>query len=131
MNKKIATILIVVAFFSGVIGGGGIAACILNHGTMRLIYLTEISNAETDVALLNRIRSNHASEAVAVLETKLDGSLGLLGLYFKDIPKSERVQALKTLQRVKEYRDRFPYTNDYTEINLVVSNAFSLLVTNQ
>jgi hypothetical protein len=132
MNKKLAIILIVTAFVVGAIGGGWSVGYIFNDITMRLIYTSETKNAATDVALLNRIRSNNVTNAVDVLETDLDGSVGMLGLYLKNIPKTERVEVLKTLQRVKEYRDKFPHSNDYyPEINQVDSNAFLLVETNK
>ena len=132
MNKKLAIILIVTAFVVGAIGGGWSVGYIFNDITMRLIYTSETKNAATDVALLNRIRSNNVTNAVDVLETDLDGSVGMLGLYLKNIPKTERVEVLKTLQMVKEYRDKFPHSNDYyPEINQVDSNAFLLVETNK
>jgi hypothetical protein len=131
MSKKLAITLIVTAFVVGAIGGGWSVGYIFNHITMRLIYMSETANAGTDVALLNRIRSNNVTNAVDVLETKLDTSVGMLGFYFKDIPESERVEVSKTLQEVKAYRDKFPHTNDYPEINQAISNAFLLVETNK
>jgi hypothetical protein len=131
MNKKLAITLIVAAFIVGTIGGGWSVAYVLNHITMRLFYATDADDAVTDVALLNRVRSNNVTDVVDVLETRLDGSVAKLGFYFKDIPESERAEVLKTLHRVKEYRDKFPHTNDVPEINQAVSNAFLLIETNK
>ena len=97
----------------------------------RLIYIQQTEEVATDVALLNRIRLNNITNAVDVLETKLDISLGMLSFDFKDIPKTERVEVLKTIQMAKDYRDKFPHENSHPDLSQAVSNAFSLVETNK
>jgi hypothetical protein len=127
MSKKLAITLILTAFVVGAIGGGWSIA----NMSKRLVYLQETDEAATDVALLNRIRSNNITNAVDMLETKLDISLAMLSSDFKDIPKTQRVEVLKTIQMAKDYRDKFPHKNSYPDLNQAVSNAFSLVETNR
>jgi hypothetical protein len=117
----------VAAFIVGGISGGWSIA----NMSKRLIYLQETEEAATDVALLNRIRSKNITNAVDVLETKLDISLARLGSDFKDIPKTDRVNVLKTIQMAKDYRDKFPQKNAFPGLNQAISNAFSLVETNK
>ena len=99
---------------------------------MRLI--TKAASAETsiDVRLLERLRANNITNTIEGLETRLDGSIGELGIYLKDIPKNKRdPQDIKSLQMAKSYREKYPRTNiDYPEIDQMTSNAF-LLVSDQ
>ena len=80
-----------------------------------------------DVAVLNRIRSNNVTNAIDLLELELDSSVETLGLYLKDTPKSQLdADQLKALRRIKDYRDKFPHTNEYPELNRLISNTLSL-----
>jgi uncharacterized protein YneF (UPF0154 family) len=127
MSKKLAIILIVVAFLVGAIGGGWSIGYFYNRLTTRLVCNTETARAVMDMAALNRIRSNNVTNAIKLLETELDGSMITLGLYLKDIPKSQLdADQLKALRRIKDYRDKFPHTNEYPELNRIISNALLL-----
>ena len=84
-----------------------------------------------DVSYLKMLRANNVTNTVDILETELDGSISDLGFNLSKIQKAKRdPQELKTLLRAKEYREQFPHTNEYSQIDQMVSNAF-LLVSNQ
>jgi hypothetical protein len=86
-----------------------------------------MEKAVMDVGILNRIRSNNVTNAIELLEIEVDGSVETLGLWLNEMPKL-RLDAdqLKALRKVKDYRDKFPHTNEYPELNRIISNTLSL-----
>jgi lipid-binding SYLF domain-containing protein len=67
------------------------------------------ADASLAIALLEQLRAKYSTEAVELVEMRLDGALIGLSSSLSAMPKPERPAiALQTLQRAKEYRTRFP-----------------------
>lgn len=132
MNKKLAIILIGIAFLVGAIGGNWKAKRSLKQATYQKIVTTitalELGEVGHDIFILNQIRSNNLTSATDDLENNLDGSLAvLIGSQTFDMPQFQREQLLTAFQMAKEYRGKFPYTNADAEISKTISNEFPLL----
>ena len=66
--------------------------------------------------------------AADFLEIDLDGSLIGLGAWLNTNSVSfDKDIELKALQSAKNYRDKFPHTNPYPELNQAISKTFSLV----
>jgi hypothetical protein len=137
MSKKLAIPLIIVAFIIGMIVGGWSISFFWEHLNRDLMTSSAAAETSLDVAILKELRTkNNVTNAIDVLEIRLDSSIGELGLYLNEIPKIKRdPQDLKSLQIAKNYREKYPRTYphtdvDYSEIDQFVSNAF-LLVSDQ
>jgi hypothetical protein len=128
MNKKLAIVLIFVAFVIGAIGGAWAMRSFYNSFILRFASSGETSKIINDVTVLTWIRKNDVTNAVEFLENDLDGSLMDFSILVNDVPKSKiDPQDLKSLRIAKSYRDKFPYTNEDVEISQTISNGFLLL----
>jgi hypothetical protein len=129
MNKALAISLIFAAFIIGAIGGAWCITYCWHYLSIGLITRSSAAEASADVKILEQLRADNVTNSIAALETRLDGSIGELGLYMNKISKADRdPQALKALQMAKEYREKYPHPHtDYPEIDQMVSNAFSLV----
>jgi hypothetical protein len=128
MNKKLAIILIIIAFLIGA-GGGFFSTNYFWLNFMGKFYSTSLA-AQTgiDVHLLNSLRSNNVTNAIDLLEIELDGSVVGLGTYLRDIPESRRDSTqMKILGRAKEYRSKFPHESSSSLGDQMISNAFLLV----
>jgi hypothetical protein len=128
MNKKIAIILIIIAFLIGA-GSGFFLTNYFWSNFMGKFYSTSLS-AQTgmDVQLLKSLRSNNVTNAIDLLEIELDSSIVGLGVYLNNVPQSKRDSIqIKMLQRAKEYRSQFPYKEDSVLSERMISNAFLLV----
>lgn len=66
----------------------------------------------TDLACLQRLRAGETNAAIAVLEQRIDGAVGVLGEGLRLIPTSERdPQQLQAIRIYRHYRRQFPLTN--------------------
>ncbi len=66
----------------------------------------------TDLACLQRLRAGETNEAIAVLELRIDGAMGLLADGLSLIPSSQRdPQQLQVIRSYRHYRHQFPLTN--------------------
>jgi len=128
MNKKLAIVLIVVAFVIGAIGGAWAMRIFYNSFMLRFASSGETSKIVNDVTALTWIRKNDVTNAVEFLENDLDSSLMYFSILVNDVPKSKiDPQDLKSLRMAKSYRDKFPYTNEDVEISQTISKRFLLL----
>jgi hypothetical protein len=128
MNKKLAVVLVIVAFLAGAIGG----ATGTNYFWKRFMntfYSTSLAEEiGTDVVLLNQLRANNVTNAADFLEIRLNGSLVGLGVYLQNIPESRRDPTqVGILGQAKEYRSKFPYKDSFPLGDQMISNAFSLV----
>jgi hypothetical protein len=69
------------------------------------------------IGVLNRLRSGHTNEAMAILETRLDGAL--MGL--DKLPHDDHTE--KILELAREYRARFPHQTGNADIDEGVARA--------
>src|SRR5882724_8989670 len=128
MNKKLAIVLIVVAFVIGAIGGAWAMRIFYNSFMLRFASSGETSKIVNDVTALTWIRKNDVTNAVEFLENDLDSSLMYFSILVNDVPKSKiDPKDLKSLRMAKSYRDKFPYTNEDVEISQTISKRFLLL----
>ena len=125
MNKKLAIILIVVAFIFGIVGGG-LADRYYGRQFFSLFYASmETSHANSTLVTLKNLRANNITNSVELLEGNLDGSLMVLDATMDYIPKSEQDNELKVFTKAKEYRVQFPRKTESSETDQAVSNALS------
>lgn len=128
MSKKLAIVLIVVAFLVGAIGGA-VGTNYFWKRFMNTFYSTSLA-AQTgmDVSLLKQLRANNVTNAIDLLEIELDGSVVGLGVYLRDIPESRRDPThLEILSQAKGYRSKFPHQSSSPLGDQMISNAFSLV----
>jgi hypothetical protein len=140
MNKKLAIILIVVAFIAGAVAAGGSVGYLF---VQRLVIMNkildyqfecqpELSTSLVSISALKKFRSNETSNSNAVeyLELQLDYSVAGLGRYVGHLPLSERDSdsvTMKVLRSAKKYREQFPHTNQDVLIQKDIERAFSLV----
>ena len=129
MSKKLAIPLIIAAFIIGVVAGGWCVSALWGHLNMQLMTKTAAAEAGLDVAVLKELRANNDTNAIGLLETRLDSSVMELGYNLNNIPQNKRdPQDLQTLQIAKSYREKYPHPNPgYPIIDQMVSNAFLLV----
>jgi hypothetical protein len=140
MNKKLAIILIVVAFIAGAVAAGGSVGYLF---VQRLVIMNkildyqfecqpELSASLVSISALKKFRSNETSNSNAVeyLELQLDYSVAGLGRYVGHLPLSERDSdsvTMKVLRSANKYREQFPHTNQDVLIQKDIEQAFSLV----
>jgi uncharacterized protein YneF (UPF0154 family) len=140
MNKKLAIILIVVAFIVGAVAAGGSVGYFF---VQRLVIINkildyqfqcqpELSTSLVTISALKKFRSDKTSNSNAVeyLEYQLDCAVAGLGRYVGHLPLSERDPRSVTmtiLRLDKKYREQFPHTNQDVLIQKEVEQAFLLV----
>lgn len=130
MSKKLSITLIIVAFLVGMAGGGLGSSYFWGHFVNKFAAMAEAANANFDIATLNQLQANNVTNAIRLMESRLDDSVGSLGFYVGQIPKAKRDPTqMKIIGKAKEYRDKFPYKSGESIIDESVSNAFSLVET--
>lgn len=128
MSKKRAFILFAVALIVGGIGGYWGERYFWTRTTNKFICSVAAAKTGLDVSVLNQLRADNMTNAIDLLETRLDGSLIELGVYFGETPKSQREPVhLKILRMAKEYRSKFPHTSGHLEIDEGVARALALV----
>jgi len=140
MNKKLAIVLIVVAFIVGAIAAGGS----VGYFFVRRLVITnkildyqfecqpEISASLMSIHTLKRIRSDETSNSNAVeyLELQLDYSVAGIEKYVEHHSLSESNSfpaMMPALRLAKRYREQFPHTNQDVLIQKEIEQAFSLV----
>jgi hypothetical protein len=128
MSKSAAIILSTITLLVGVAAGGWGAAIFYGHLMTRLCINSLTGEASTTVATLKRLRAGDETNAVELLELKLDGDLIGLGGFLAD-PHELKSDPLyiKTLQMAKDYRVQFPHKTDSPDIDQSVTKTFALL----
>ena len=88
---------------------------------------SKAAEAGNTVITLKCLRAGNTTGAIELLESDLDGSLMVLGSLIPNAPGSHRPLYLKAIQLSRDYRARFPNTNNPPEITDAVQRAFTLL----
>jgi len=127
MSKQ-SSILAIAAFFVGFIIGAPGVFFFYGRLTNRLIIGSNQAEVGTTVVLLKELRAGNTTNAIEVLETRLDGDLIEFGSIFTD-PRDLKRDPLyiKTLQRARDYRIQFPHKSASAEIDEATAKAFGLL----
>ncbi len=128
MSKKAAIILAVMTLLIGIAAGGWAVGMFYSRLTARLIVGQLTAEASTTTVTLKRLRAGNTTNAVELLEIKLDGDLIGLGAMLAD-PREFKSdpQHIKTLQMVKDYRAQFPRKTGWPEVDAGADKAFDLL----
>jgi hypothetical protein len=127
MNRKLAIILIAVAFIIGAVSGGFGMRQILVSFLNKFILTIQSTQIGRDVSLLTYIRANDITNATELLEIDLNGSLIAFDSFISDIPKAQRNPSdIKILRGAKIYRAKFPY-KDTPDIDETISNLFLMV----
>jgi uncharacterized protein YneF (UPF0154 family) len=140
MNKKVAIVLIVVAFIVGAIAAGGSVGYFFAR---RFVIMNkflnyqfecqpEISTSLVSIHALQRFRSDETSNSNAVeyLELQLDYSVVGIGKYIEhhSLSESNSFPAMVPVLRLaKRYREQFPHTNQDVLIQKKIEQVFSLV----
>jgi hypothetical protein len=128
MSKNAAIILAVITLLIGVVAGGWAVGIFYGRLTTRLIIGQLTAEASTTTVTLKRLRAGNTTNAVELLEIKLDGDLIGLGAMLTD-PRELKSdpQYIKTLQMVRDYRTQFPRKSSSPEVDAGADKAFDLL----
>jgi hypothetical protein len=128
MSKRAAIILAFVALVVGILAGGWGLGLFYSRLTGRLIIGQLTSEAVMNVAELKMLRAGGSTNAVELLEIRLDGDLIGLTPFLTDRREfdSDPTYA-KAIQKVKDYRTKFPRKSDSPELDAGTVKAFDLL----
>jgi len=89
------------------------------------------ANISVEVRVLECLRDGRTNDAIRELEQKLDGDLMVLGGGLDAMKqmtgRQVDVDDLKTLQRAKDYRLKFPRSTGVPQLDRSVERAFSHL----
>ena len=129
MSTARAILLAVVYLITGALAGGwGVSYFYWQRFTNDLCVGSLSAEASTTTGILKRLRADDRTNAVELLEVKLNGALVGLGAFLSEIPKSRRDPTnIKAIQMAKDYRAQFPRTNDSPQIQNAIADAFGLL----
>ena len=106
-----------------VCGGWGVG----HYLTWKLITGSLAADTGMTISTLERLRSGKETNAVELLEIKLDGDLVGLGAFLTEVSKSRRDPThIKILKMAKDYRTKFPREMD-AATSECIANAFVLL----
>jgi len=96
-------------------------------GTVSELYFEGAStNLNSHVTLLNLLRTNETEKCQKQLESLVDVDLLALAEYSK-VPKSARkVEILKSIQKAKEYRQKYP-SNASEEVSASIKKTLDLV----
>jgi hypothetical protein len=110
-----------------VIGGGGFAA-LYGRFTNHFFITSSATEAVTTVVILKQLRAGNTTNAVEILEMKLDEDLMTLGS-FLDNPRDLKSDPhyIKTLQMARDYRIQFPHNSSSPLVDEATAKAFGLL----
>jgi hypothetical protein len=128
MSKKVAILLAVVTLLIGGVAGGWAVGVFYERLTTRLAvsYLTAEASVTTET--LKRLRAGNTTNAVELLELRLDGDLMGLGSFLDDPRELKNDPTyIKTLQTVKDYRTQFPRKSPSPEVDAGADKVFDLL----
>lgn len=127
MNKYRAIILIFICHAVGVALGVGVTYWYFSSVADKFVSSSAAAGASTKVAVLHRLRGGNTNSAIDVLETLLDGDLIGLQAVLSSTPAAQRDPSyVKTLQRARDYRTKFPHSSEHPEVDAAISNAFRL-----
>lgn len=126
MKKPTVIFFAAITFLlGGVLGAWGISK-FLGRFNLDSLVGSKSADASLTTRTLELIREGNTTGAVELLEVRLDGSLSVMGMLMSDAPISRWDPLdVKTLQRAKDYRAKFPRTNEAFQI--AVDKAFRLL----
>jgi hypothetical protein len=125
MNRKLAVTLIVGAFVLGIVGGWCADRYYCRQFVTYFYASNETSEADSILLTLKNLRANRITNAVELLEGRLDGCLMVLDATTDYVPKSQQDKQSKLFEKIKEYRSQFPRNTEDLEIDQAVSNVLS------
>jgi len=109
MKKTTAFLLALVAFIVGAACGGWGVLHYYGRFTETWAINSLAGDASTTLSTLGQLRSGGDTNAVELLEIKLDGDVVGLGAFLADIPESRRDSTdVKILKAARDYRVKFP-----------------------
>jgi hypothetical protein len=128
MSKTRALLLALAALIIGAVAGGWGVSKFWGRLTADLSASSMAAEASTTVRILERLRDGNTTGPVELLEIKLDGALIGLGAIIPEIPESRRdPNYIRAVGIARDYRSKFPRTNDSPDVSDGVARAFSLL----
>jgi hypothetical protein len=90
--------------------------------------LQHAANVSVAVSILKGLRSGRTNQALQFLEWHLDMEIAMFGSEYNTLPASIQKQTdLRALQRARDYRARFPFTNPDPNLAEDASNTFTIL----
>ena len=128
MNKRAAFTIAVVTLLIGVIAGGWAMGELYKYSNKRVNVGQLIADTATTIYALKCIRAGYTTNAVEVLEKKLNDDLLDLGA-IQAVPREfmSDSQYIKTLKMAKRYLIPYPHKSGSTEIDAETNRAFRLL----
>jgi hypothetical protein len=128
MSKKSSIILAIAAFFVGLFIGAQGVVFFYGHLTSRQIIASNQAETATTVVLLKELRAGNTTNAIEILETRLDCALMEFGSIFTD-PREMKLDPMyiKTLQRARDYRIQFPHKSGLPAVDEATAKTFGLL----
>lgn len=90
--------------------------------------LQHVANVSVTVSILKGLRNGRTNQALRFLEWHLDMEIAQFGSEYSTLPASIQKQMdLRALQRAREYRASFPFTNPDPNLAEDASNTFTIL----
>src|SRR5258708_2964916 len=101
MNKKLAIVLIIIAFVVGTIGGGLAHRYYAGRAFGQFNAVMATFHADGAVHTLKLLRANDLTNSIESMEMELDENLAVLNETMDCLPKPARDEELKVLQKAK------------------------------
>jgi hypothetical protein len=126
MRKKVF-LLALAAFLIGVVCGAWGLGQFYGRFMNTLVASSLAADANLAVATLQCLHSGKETNAVELIEIKLDGDVVGLGALLGEVPNSRRDPTnIKVLKRARDYRAKFPRKTD-SLTDEGIRRAFALL----
>jgi hypothetical protein len=128
MKKSRLILLISGTLLLGIIIGAVGIGMLSVHLTNKFMGFATASSAGQEVAVLRCIRTGDTNHAIELQEIHLDGDIVILGSLLGDVSPGHRDPTfIKTLERARDYRAKYPHKSDSPEGDALVAKAFDLV----
>jgi hypothetical protein len=133
MKRFITIFLSILTLIIGLAGGWFTAAHFYNRSIESYMKTSEYNNLSQRCRVLTELRAGQTNEAVATLETLMDGDILGFGSFVRDMPADgHRPADIKLLATVRQYRAAHPWkAAGYPDVDKGVADVFALVSTNR
>ncbi|HZR21507.1 MAG TPA: hypothetical protein VFE51_29770 [Verrucomicrobiae bacterium] len=133
MKRFIPVFLATLTLIIGLAGGWFTAAHCYNPSIGSYMETSKYNNLSQRCRVLTELRAGQTNEAVATLETLMDGDILVFGSFVRDMPANgHRPADIKLLATVRKYRAAHPWkAAGYPDIDQGVADVFALVSTNR
>ena len=123
-NRARITLVALVAFLGGGVGGGYVAVFFTSRFFSDGWMMGNGVDTQVQVRVLESLRTGEMEKATELLEVNLDGKIISLEISEENTEKTNRA-VRKAIERAKEYRAKYHWHTKFPEIDEAVSKVLS------